>query len=141
MSTPFTRRMGVTQGRIQPTGVLPGIGDYVYCLGSDLRGDVQRVKDGDSVTLSQTSDVTGVALLRFRFRARPAAPPTTYLDDADGTTHNGTAFFRLSWGVGSDEQGSRSLVHGRPLDVSDGCIDLSQVTGDQTIWFKLAVTT
>lgn len=138
MTTAFDALLGTTQGRIQPASVVPPLGDYVFCLGSDVAGVVRRVVSGDGVTLTQTADVTGLVLVRFRALARPpSALPAAYRDTADGTLGVGALRWVFSWGVNALVQGRRTLMPGRSLDLSDGAIDVSQLLGNQTLKFAL----
>lgn len=76
--SPFTRELGLSQGRVQPSGWVAPEGEYVVVLGSDLPGRRVRLADGDHVRVTQTSDAGGAKLLRARLRTRPptTAPPS-----------------------------------------------------------------
>lgn len=126
-STPFNRRAGVTQLRIQPTGAAPGLGSYVFCFGSDLPGVFVQANLNDGVELSQTADVTGIALVRFRAVLRP--PSTAPVGGR----------WVFEWRVNATTYGSRELKAGRVLSIADGAIDTSQLSGNQTIKFRLRV--
>lgn len=138
MSSPFDRLLGVTQGRIRPTGVVPGLGEFVWCLGSDVPGDTHWLAAGDRVSLSQTADVTGLVLVRFRFQVRPPeAMPSSYLNTVNGAVVQGSPRWVFSWGVDAVVHGRREVPHGRRLDVRDGAIDVGSLMGNQELRFTL----
>jgi len=123
--SPFTRLAGVTQGRITPAGYTPPDGLFAFALGSDAPGVVYEFNTGDGLTLSQLTDVTGVRLVRFAARLRaPAQGPR----------------WTFAWGLLGAPQGARVLRPARTIDIADACIDVSQVTGNQTLAFSLTVT-
>ena len=61
----FETALGLTQGRIQPTGESPDDGDFVFVLGSDTEGRIENLSDGDDVFISQSLDVTGIDFIRI----------------------------------------------------------------------------
>lgn len=141
MTTVFSRLAGATQGRIAPVNAVPPDGSFVFCLGSDLPGAFERIVSGDAVVLSQAADITalGIVLVRFTATLRaPAALPTSYLDTADGSTHAAGLRWVFSWLVGSAVYGSRELSASRTVTIRDGALDVSRLTGVQTIKFSLA---
>lgn len=72
--TPFTRDLGVTQGRIRPSGWTPPSGDYVFCFGSDVGGVFAELDAGDGLELLQDDVLQGgTTFLRPIVHLRPAA--------------------------------------------------------------------
>lgn len=139
--SPLARRLGVTAGRIMPSAVPAVLGSYVFVLGSDLPGDFEKIVSGDSLVLSQTADITGLKFVRFRARVRAQAdaPPYYYVDDADGSEGSSSLTWQFWWGIGATRHGERTLTPGRTLDLRDGAIDVSQLSGNQTFKFVLEV--
>lgn len=86
----WSTALGTQQGRIQPTGWIAPSGGHVYVLGHDLPGQFAKLIAGDSVSITQTIDFTGLTLVRFRARARAAtslpAGLTWHLDATVGGT-------------------------------------------------------
>ena len=74
MSNPFDADSGTYQGRIRPTNWTPPNGEFVFCLGHDLPGQVVTLENGDSVALSQMFDASASNLLTTIMHIRP---PTT----------------------------------------------------------------
>lgn len=139
MSTLFDRRFGYTQGRIRPSGVTTTSGDYVFCFGSDVPGEVHRIINNDRIVLTQNADVTGIALIRFQFQARPPESlPTAYIDTVNGAVVTGGLRWIFSWGLNAAIHGRRELAPSRgSLSLFDGAIDCSQFVGNQDIKFTL----
>lgn len=145
----LNRRFGVTQGRIAPSGAVPELGAFVFCLGSDLPGDVQQIVDADSVTVQQVGDVTGIKLVKFVARVRASAllPGDSLLPDggvvracrdtATGNMTTCTFYWVFSWAINATKF-SRTLYPGRLLVMRDGAVDVSQLVGNQTIKYSLA---
>lgn len=71
----WSTSLGVSQGRIQPTGWTPPSGSYAFVLGHDLPNQWRKFAAGDFVAISQTADFTGVSFLRWRAHLRPGATP------------------------------------------------------------------
>lgn len=141
MASAFERLSTETQGRIVPAYAPAGLGAHAFVLGSDAPGDVQRLSLGDQVMLTQTADITGVKLVRFRARLRPPASlPVEGLDlDQAGAVPSVAVAPRwvFDWGVGLVVHGARELAPGRTLFVNDGAVDVSQLSGPQTLRFRL----
>lgn len=144
MASTFERLSTETQGRVKPAHAAPLLGNYVFVLGSDVPGDVQRFSVGDQVVLEQTADVTGLKLIRFRARVRgPVSVPTTGYDlDVIGSVPlvPVTVRWLFQWGVGADVHGTRELLPGRTIVVNDGAIDVSQLAGNQALRFVLKLS-
>lgn len=154
MTSAFEYLSTEEQGRVRPVGAPPVLEDFVFVLGSDRAGDVQRFAIGDKVVLEQTADVTGLKLVRFRATVRgpavmpaiaydldaalstPGTPNTAATDEAAAQVAAAPKWY-LTWGVGNAVHGTRELLPGRTLTINDGAIDVSQVTGDQALRFTL----
>lgn len=141
MASAFERLSTETQGRLAPIFAPPVLGEHLFVLGSDAPGDVQRLALGDQVVLEQACDVTGLKLVRFRARLRPPAalPAVGYDLDQVGAVPEVPVAPRwlFKWGVGAAVHGVRELRPGRVLAVNDGAIDVSQLSGTQTLRFYL----
>lgn len=75
MADLLSSQLGVTQGRIAPTGWNVPDGTYVLCLGSDLPGVFEEVADGQGIQVEQTADIGTAStdpnsFIRFRARIR-----------------------------------------------------------------------
>ncbi len=145
MASVFERLSTETQGRLAPAFAPPLLESYAFVLGSDRPGDVARLRIGaEQVVLAQTADVTGLKLLRFRAYARgPARMPETGFDlDHVGAFPDVAVAPRwlFQWGVGGAIHGTRTLLPGRSLVIHDGAIDVSQLTGSQTVRFYLKLS-
>lgn len=150
MSSVLTSLYGTTQGRIQPVNSTPVLEDNVFCLGSDVPGVLAQFKLGDGLLLEQTADVTGIVLIRFRAKitARDSAIVGALDLDEPSVDHssvyatidpffNDAATWQFSWGVNATTHGYRNLRSGQTLDLRDGTIDVSQLTGNQALRFRL----
>ena len=60
----FTCRLGLGQGRIQPTTVSPAAGEFVFVLGEDEPGCKFEFTPGDYAVIVQDMDLSGVDLIR-----------------------------------------------------------------------------
>jgi phage tail-like protein len=79
VSTPFDADSGTYQGRIIPTNWTPINGEYVYCIGHDLPGQLYEIAPGMSVTFGQTFDSTGFNALQLALHLRcPESTPFKY---------------------------------------------------------------
>jgi hypothetical protein len=124
----FTRLFGDTQGRIQPVNATPFNQDYMFVLGSDTAGQIFDLDIGDKVEFSQAADITGTKVVRFKAHFRgPSSMP-------------GGHKWVLSWYVGAAVQSTRVLTPGREIGYVDGAFDVSQLTGVQTLMFRLELT-
>ena len=128
MATVFESNIGVSQGRIQPTGEQPIEGDYSFVLG-DEREVLAELDDGDSVTLEQSLDVTGIGLVRFG--SITIAEPA----DAEGES--------LRWEISIELDASPvKTVRGRPgrsHTFEDLALDVHALNGVHTIGLTLAL--
>lgn len=123
--TAWTARLGVTEGRIVPSGAGPG---FVFALGSDTAGVVEPVRVGDNAKVEQTGDLTGVDVLRatLRFRAPAAAPLSAGL------------VWRFSILIDGVEYAGEDLERARTR--FDLGADVSQLSGNHAIAYRLALT-
>ena len=86
----FTSRLGLGQGRIRPTSLPPGSGEYAFVLGDDEPGRLFELAVGDHAEVVQDTDLTDVDLLRAHLGLRvPASVPASFAWEAsiivDGT--------------------------------------------------------
>lgn len=63
MASEFERLAGTASGRIQPQGVTPVDGDWVFVLGADGAAEPAVLADGDLVSVQQVVDLTAVDLV------------------------------------------------------------------------------
>lgn len=125
--TAWTRELGTTQGRIAPLAFVPPEGEFAFVLGRDLPGLTQKLNVGDYVEARQTADFGDATLVRFRTRMRPSesVPP-------------GFAW-RASIRIDGVERASAMLVPGRVRDRVDLAANVSKLTGNHELAFRLAV--
>ncbi len=76
--TAFDAEYGTKQGRIEPSEYDNLSGSFVIQLGHDTPGTRRFMVAGDTITVSSTFDLTGLRLIRFRTRHRPAETPFGY---------------------------------------------------------------
>jgi phage tail-like protein len=124
----FTRALGSTQGRIAPRGFVPPEGEFAFVLGSDLPGVTQRLAVGDFAEVMQTADFGGANFVRFCTRLRPpAAMPAG-------------VFWKASVRVDGVERTSMPLVPSRTRDRLDLAADVSKLTGNHELAFRLELS-
>jgi hypothetical protein len=63
MASEFDRLAGTASGRIQPQGVTPADGDWVFVLGADGATEPVVLAEGDGVSVQQVVDLTAVDLV------------------------------------------------------------------------------
>jgi hypothetical protein len=120
----WNRELGTTQGRIAPQGYVPPSGTYAFVLGSDLPG-LQRLAVGDHVEVKQTASFGDINLVRLRARMRPpSAVPA------------GVAW-KASLRIDGGERASTLLAPGRPRDRIDLAANVSKLSGDHELGFRL----
>lgn len=125
---PWTRELGTTQGRIQPSGWSPTQGDYVFCLGRDLPGLFHTFAIGDKAELSQTADFGTTKLVRLRTRLRPPAEETAGV------------VWLFSILIDGTELVSQILEPGRRRDRDDFVLNVANLApGDHTLTFRLSL--
>jgi hypothetical protein len=66
----FNARLGLGQGRVQPSAVTPPGGEYVFVIGADDPGWRADLEIGDRGQVAQQVDVTGVDLVRASLHLR-----------------------------------------------------------------------
>jgi hypothetical protein len=125
--TAWNRTLGTTQGRIVPAGFVATEGAFVWVLGCDLRGVVERLELGDFVELAQRADFGDAKLVRFRARMRPPA-----------TTPPGVTW-RATLRIDGNEQVAVVLVPGRVRDRIDLAANVSKLVGAHELAFRLDV--
>lgn len=64
MSTALERNRGISQGRIQPAGVEPFDGSFVFVLGDDTEGRLGNFTAGDWIGVFQNVDLTLLDAIR-----------------------------------------------------------------------------
>lgn len=125
--TAWNRELGTTQGRIAPSAFTPPEGVFAFVLGRDLPGLTQKLNVGDYVEVKQTADFGDTKVVRFRARMRPpeSVPP-------------GVAW-RASLRVDGSDRASTLLVPGRTRDRVDLAANVSKLSGNHELAFRLAV--
>jgi hypothetical protein len=79
----FTSRLGLGQGRIAPTSLPPGSGEYAFVLGEDDLGRLFDLAPGDHAEVVQDTDLTDVDLVRAHLGLRvPATLPVGFAWEA-----------------------------------------------------------
>lgn len=95
------------------------------CLGNDLPGTKHWFTNGDHVAVAQVPDVTTYTSVAWQgFVRAPAAMPV------------GTAW-RVVWLVNEQEVGGHTLTPGVDFPVTTSPLDVSQLSGDIDVRFKL----
>lgn len=125
--TAWNRELGTTQGRIAPAGFVPPEGTFAFVLGRDLPGLTQRLEVGDFVEVKQTADFNGAKLVRLRTRMRP--PDVLPLGVG----------WKATLRVDGSEHASALLTPGRMRDRVDLAVNVSKLSGDHEIAFRLEV--
>ena len=123
--TAWNRELGTTQGRVDPQGFTPPQGEFVFILGRDLPGLVQRLEVGDFVEVKQTANFGDTKLVRLRARMRPPA-----------SVPAGVAW-KASLRIDGGERASALLVPGRTRDRVDLAANVSKLLGDHELGFRL----
>lgn len=124
--SPFRLLYGTRQGRVAPSAWAPAAGSYAYVLGSDAVGVRVRLAAGDYHQIAQTGDVTAVNFVRFAARLRGVILPA-------GLT------WRFSIRVDGTETAARVLEAGRTVDLADVAANVSKLSGDHALAFRLAL--
>lgn len=125
--TAWDRELGTTQGRIAPAQFTPAEGTFAFVLGRDLPGLAQNLNVGDFVEAKQTADFGDAKLVRFRARMRPPA-----------STPPGVAW-RASIRIDGGERAGALLLPGRTRDRVDLAVNVSKLSGNHQLAFRLAV--
>lgn len=123
----FQTDPGVDAGRIEPVGVVPENGSYVFCLGHDAPGYTGFVQPGDTDAISQIGTFPTGNVLTFQAVTRgPAKPlPPSYIWQAD-VLIDGTSV------------GTRFLEGDTPV-AWEWDVDVSAYTGSHTLAFQLSL--
>ena len=125
--TAWNRELGTTQGRIAPATFTPPEGTFAFVLGRDLPGLAQKLEVGDFVEVKQTADFGDATIVRFRARMRPPASVPA------------GAGWRASIRIDGAEYASALLQPGRARDRSDLAANVSKLSGNHELAFRLAV--
>lgn len=120
----LSNTLGLTQGRLQAIGAPEG--SYVFVLGS-VGLPAEYLEIGDYVEVKQTADITGKTFVQFVGRV---VPPTS-LPVGYG--------WRASLRVGGVERTGRILYANRTRTFVDMKANVSHLTGNQELAFRLAV--
>jgi len=76
MASPYWKYPGSLQGRIEPAFTVAEDGSYVFCLGEDAEHLADHMLQlEDSISVEQDIDLTGVDLIRFRWKLRTGDMP------------------------------------------------------------------
>ena len=125
--TAWNRELGTTQGRIAPEAFTPPEGTFAFVLGRDLPGLAQRLNVGDFVEVKQTADFGDAKIVRFRARMRPPASVPA------------GAGWRASIHIDGAERAGALLVPGRTRDRVDLAANVSKLSGNHELAFRLAL--
>lgn len=126
---PFERGRGDVSLRVvEPVG-FDQTDDAAMVLGSDEPGWMENLAEGDSVSVWRNLDVTGVDLLRARFRTRgPSAPPSPYV-------------WFLELLIDDVVFLSRSVRSGHTEDLFDVGVNVSKIGGTHKFEVRLRMVT
>lgn len=124
----WNRELGTTQGRVDPQGYTPPQGEFVFVLGRDLPGLHQKLEVGDFVEVKQTADFGDAKFVRLRARLRPPASVPAGLA------------WKASLRIDGAERASQFLDPGRTRDRVDLAANVSKLTGDHELAFRLELT-
>lgn len=125
--TPFTSRVGVSQGRLQATGAQPRTGDHVFVLGDDTRGRVYNLAEGDYVEVLQDTDLTGVDLVRTNLTFRTPDDVPAGLEWQAQIVVDGVAVARVAGRPG------------RTRSIADMAANVSKLSGVHSVGVRLAL--
>jgi hypothetical protein len=125
--TAWDRELGTTQGRIAPAAFTPPEGTFAFVLGRDLPGLAQKLNVGDFVEVKQTADFGDAKIVRFRARMRPPASLPANVG------------WRASIRIDGGERASTLLVPGRTRDRVDLAANVSKLSGNHELAFRLAL--
>jgi hypothetical protein len=125
--TAFTSRLGRGQGRLQTSRATSG--DYAFVLGEDEPGRLFELAPGDHTEVTQSTDVTGVKLVRALLRLRmPASTPTGLAWEASLVV-DGTKLARMR------------ARPGRERFVTDLAANVSKLSGTHVVGVRLELVT
>jgi hypothetical protein len=123
--TAWNRELGTTQGRVEPQGFVPPQGEFAFVLGRDLPRLTQKLEVGDFVEVKQTADFGDSKLVRFRARLRPP------------TSVPASVAWKASLRIDGGERASQLLAPGRTRDRVDLAANVSKLSGDHELAFRL----
>ncbi len=121
----WNRELGAAQGRLAPESYVPSSGTFAFVLGHDLSGLAQKLAVGDRVEVSQTASFGDMKLVRVRARMRPPSSMPAGLA------------WRASLRVDGTERARTVLAPGRTRDRIDLAANVSKLTGDHELAFRL----
>jgi hypothetical protein len=125
--TAFTSRLGRGQGRLQTSRATSG--DYAFVLGEDEPGRLFELASGDHTEVTQSTDLTGVKLVRALLRLRvPASTPTGLAWEASLVV-DGTKLARVR------------ARPGRERLVTDLAANVSKLSGTHVVGVRLELVT
>ena len=125
--TAFTSRVGRGQGRLQTLRATSG--DYAFVLGEDEPGRFFELASGDHAEVTQSTDLTGVKLVRALLRLRvPASTPTGLAWEASLVV-DGTKLARMR------------ARPGRERLVTDLAANVSKLSGTHVVGVRLELVT
>jgi hypothetical protein len=125
--TAWNRELGTTQGRIAPAAFTPPEGTFAFVLGRDLPSLAQKLNVGDFVEVKQTADFGDAKMVRFRARMRPPASVPAGVG------------WRASIRIDGTERAGTVLIPGRTRDRVDLAANVSKLSGDHELAFRLAL--
>jgi hypothetical protein len=125
--TAFSSRFGQSQGRLPEVGVSEG--NFVFVLGDFDGGHYAELNPGDYAEVSQTTDLTGISLLRVALELGvPKSTPTGF-----------------AWGavllVDGVVYGTTSAASGRARAITDLAANVSRLDGQHVVTVRLELTT
>lgn len=121
----FTSRLGLGQGRIRPTCIPAGSGEYAFVLGDDEPGRFFDLSPGDHAEASQVVDLTDVDLVRARLVLRVPAV------SAPGVA------WEVSLLVDGAKLARASARPGRTRELTDLAANVSKFTGPHALGVRL----
>jgi hypothetical protein len=124
--TAFTSRLGRGQGRLATSKATGG--DYAFVLGEDEPGRLFELGPGDHAEVTQSTDLTGVKLVRALLRLRvPASTPGARV----GGLHRRRRH----------EARAHAREAGRERLVTDLAANVSKLSGVHTVGVRLELVT
>jgi hypothetical protein len=125
--TAFTSRLGRGQGRLLTSKATGG--DYAFVLGEDEPGRFFELGLGDHTEVTQSTDLTGVKLVRALLRLRVPASTTAGLAWEASLVVDGTTLARMR------------ARPGRERLVTDLAANVSKLSGVHTVGVRLELVT
>jgi len=123
----FTSRLGLGQGRLLTSKATGG--DYAFVLGEDEQGRFFELGPGDHAEVTQSTDLTGVKLVRALLRLRvPASTPVGLAWEA-------------SLVIDGTKLASMRAKLGRERLVTDLAANVSKLSGAHSVGVRLELVT